>query len=65
MNQKKRKIKKIGRKVSLLVGCILGINIIIIVLLCVTMSYKLTMSILQDECVNGTDVLSYELENLL
>ena len=63
MNQKKRKIKKIGRKVSLLVGCILGINIIIIVLLCVTMSYKLTMSILQDECVNGTDVLSYELEN--
>ncbi|RKI39662.1 HAMP domain-containing protein [bacterium D16-51] len=63
MNQKNRKIKKIGRKVSLLVGCILGASIIITVLLCVTMSYRLTMSIMQNECINGTDILSYELEN--
>lgn len=63
MNQKKRKTKKIGRKVSFLVGCSFCFNIIIIVLLCVTMSYKLTMSIMQDKCINGTDLLAYELEN--
>ncbi len=57
----KQKIKRIGRKVGNLVAAMLGVSITLVVMLCVLMFYRLTMSMMQNECVNGTNVLAYEL----
>lgn len=56
-----RKIKRIGRKVGNLVAAMLGVSITLVVVLCVLMFYRLTMSMMQNECVSGTNVLAYEL----
>ncbi len=63
LNPKKKKWKKIGHKVSFLVAGLFAISIVALVALCVSMFYKLTMNIMQDECVNGTNVLAYQLDN--
>ncbi len=57
----KQKIKRIGLKVGKLVAAILGVSITLVVVLCVLMFYRLTMSMMQKECVSGTNVLAYEL----
>ncbi len=57
----KQKIKRIGRKVGNLVAAMLGVSITLVVVLCVLMFYRLTMSMMQNECVSGTNVLAYEL----
>ena len=57
----KQKIKRIGRKVGNLVAAMLGVSITLVVVLCVLMFYRLTMSLMQKECVSGTNVLAYEL----
>ncbi len=54
-------IKRIGRKVGNLVAAMLGVSITLVVVLCVLMFYRLTMSMMQNECVSGTQVLAYEL----
>ncbi|MCI9074846.1 MAG: HAMP domain-containing protein [Dorea sp.] len=41
----------------------LGLSITLVVVLCVLMFYRLTMSMMQNECVNGTNVLAYELSD--
>ena len=56
-----QKIKHIGRKVGNLVAAMLGVSITLVVVLCVMMFYRLTMSMMQDQCVNGTNVLAHEL----
>ena len=56
-----KKTKRIGRKVGNLVAVMLGVSITLVVLLCVLMFYRLTMSMMQSECVTGTNVLAYEL----
>ena len=56
-----KKIKRIGRKVGNLVAAMLGMSITLVVVLCVLMFYRLTMSMMQNECVSGTNVLAYEL----
>ncbi|MCI8949073.1 MAG: methyl-accepting chemotaxis protein [Lachnospiraceae bacterium] len=56
-----QKIKRIGRKVGNLVAAMLGVSITLVVMLCVLMFYRLTMSMMQNECVSGTNVLAYEL----
>ena len=58
-----QKIKRIGRKVGNLVAAMLGVSITLVVMLCVLMFYRLTMSMMQNECVSGTNVLAYELSN--
>ena len=58
-----KKIKRIGRKVGNLVAAMLGVSITLVVVLCVLMFYRLTMSMMQSECVSGTNVLAYELSN--
>ena len=58
---KKKKMKHIGRKVGSLVAVMLGLSITLVVVLCVLMFYRLTMSMMQDVCVSGTNVLAYEL----
>ncbi len=57
----KHKIKRIGRKVGNLVAAMLGISITLVVVLCIFMFYRLTMSMMQNECVRGTNILAYEL----
>lgn len=52
---------QIGRKVGNLVVAMLGVSITLVVALCVMMFYRLTMSMMQNECVRGTNVLAYEL----
>ncbi len=57
------KQKRIGRKVGNLVAAMLGVSITLVVVLCVLMFYRLTMSMMQNECVSGTNVLAYELSS--
>ena len=59
----KQKMKRIGRKVGNLVAVMLGVSITLVVILCVLMFYRLTMSMMQNECVSGTNVLAYELSS--
>ena len=59
----KQKMKRIGRTVGNLVAAMLGLSITLVVVLCVLMFYRLTMSMMQNECVNGTNVLAYELSD--
>ena len=56
-------IKRIGRKVGNLVAAMLGLSITLVVVLCVLMFYRLTMSMMQNECVSGTNILAYELSS--
>ncbi len=55
--------RRIGRKVGNLVAAMLGVSITTVVILCVLMFYRLTMSMMEDVCVSGTNVLAYELAN--
>ena len=57
----KQRDKRIGRKVGNLVAAMLGVSITLVVVLCVLMYYRLTMSMMQNECISGTNVLAYEL----
>ena len=59
----KQKMKRIGRKVGNLVAVMLGVSITLVVILCVLMFYRLTMSMMEDVCVSGTNVLAYELSS--
>lgn len=56
-------IKRIDRKVGNLVAAMLGLSITLVVVLCVLMFYRLTMSMMQNECVSGTNILAYELSS--
>lgn len=59
---RKRRTGHLGRRVSLLVVGLLTVSIIAVVAQCISMFYELSMNMLKAECVNGTDILSYELE---
>lgn len=62
MNGKSNKrMLHLGRKVNFLVVCLLFISIFAVVELCISTSTKLAMKILQENCVNGTNMLAYEL----
>ena len=61
--KKGQKSKRIGRKVGNLVALMLGVSITVVVMLCVWMFYRLTMSMMEDVCVSGTNILAYELAN--
>ncbi len=59
----KKKQKKIGRKVGNLAASMMGIGILTTAALCIYMFYMLTMNLVEEQCVNGTNVLAYWLEN--
>ena len=46
-----------------LVAAIQGASIAIVVALCILMFYRLTISMMQDQCISGTNMLAYELAN--
>ena len=62
-NQKIKRRRHLGRKVNTLVTCLLVVSIFSVVKLCIFMFENLAMSMLQDRCVNGTNMLAYELQN--
>ena len=59
----RQKSRRIGRKVGNMVAVMLGVSIVVVVAICVLMFYRLSMSMMQDVCVSGTNVLAYELKN--
>ena len=59
--KEKQKMKHIGRKVGNLVAAMLAVSITLVVVLCVMMFYQLTMTMMEEECVNGTNMLAYVL----
>lgn len=63
MRVKNRKVHKLGTKVGLLTAFLLILSIAATVTMCVKMFYALTMNLLREECVNGTDMLAYQLSN--
>ena len=58
-----RKIKHLGRKLNAVMACMLVISIAMTVAQCVYMFYRFTMNTLREQCVTGTNILAYELEN--
>ncbi len=62
MNQvKKKKIRHLGSKVNGLVMCLLWVSIAAVVAICVSMFYRLALRMLEERCVNGTNMLAYQL----
>ncbi len=59
---KNERVKHLGRKISALMVCLQVISMILVVILCINMFYKLAMNLLRDRCVNATNVLAYELD---
>lgn len=55
--------QRIGRKVGNLVAAMLGLSIVIVVVLCISIFYNLVMNMLEEQCVNGTNTLAYELQD--
>ncbi|MCI9173514.1 MAG: HAMP domain-containing protein [Lachnospiraceae bacterium] len=62
MNRDSKRTSHLGRKVNGLVIFLLILSIITVVSLCIAMFYRLIMDMMEDRCINGTDILAYELE---
>ncbi len=60
---KNRRMLHLGRKLNVVVVGLMWVSMTVVVILCVTMFYKLTMNLLRGQCVNGTNVLEYQLRN--
>lgn len=56
-------MKHLGRKVNVLVTSLQVISIVAAVVLCIYMFYGLIEDMLQQRCVNGTNMLAYQLEH--
>lgn len=63
MEKKNKRVRHLGRKVNGLVICLMACSISIMVILCVYMFYTQTMRMLENRCVNGTNMLSYMLDH--
>ncbi len=61
--EKNKKVRHLGRKVGILVACMLIICIIAEINICMLMFNRLVKNIMQDQCVDGTNMLEYQLRN--
>lgn len=59
---RKRHYKKIGRKIGLVVVVMQMVSVILAMVICVCIFDSLIMKMLEDRCVDGTNMLAYELE---
>lgn len=59
---KNERVKHLGRRINALMVCLQITSMILVVALCLSMFYKLAMNLLQDRCINATNVLAYELD---
>lgn len=55
------KHKRIGWKVGNMVVIMMAVSLLIVVAICVFMFYSLVVEALENQCVDGTNVLNYEL----
>lgn len=62
-HKKKVKQRKIGNKISNMVGYMMNFSICLIVVICLTASYRTIMGIYEEECVSGTNLLANSLED--
>ena len=59
---KNERVKHLGRRINALMTFLLIASMLFVVSLCITMFYNLAMSLLENQCVNATNVLAYELD---
>lgn len=59
---KNERVRHLGRRINALMTCLLVVSMLFVVSLCISMFYKLAMSLLENQCVNATNVLAYELD---
>ena len=64
MNKKNKRVRHLGRKVNNLVMLLMLVSMTLMVILCIYMFNHQTMRMLENRCVNGTNMLAYELERL-
>jgi methyl-accepting chemotaxis protein len=57
-----RKMRHLGRRLNVMVACMMIVGIALTVAQCVYMFYRLTLNTLREQCVTGTNILAYELE---
>ena len=62
--QKEKKNKRIGKKVGNMVTIMLAVSTAVVVTICVLMFDALVMEALENQCINGTNVLAYEISRL-
>ncbi len=63
MNKKNKRVRHLGRKVNNLVILLMLVSMTLMVILCVYMFNHQTMRMLENRCVNGTNMLSYMLQH--
>ena len=63
MNKKNKRVRHLGRKVNGLVMFLMLVSMAIMVILCIYMFNHQTMRMLENRCVNGTNMLSYMLDH--
>ena len=61
-NQTSKKRKHLGNKVNLAVGFLLILSMAVVVSICISMFYSLTMEMLRKQCVYASNMLAYELD---
>ncbi len=59
---KNERVRHLGRRINALMTCLLVVSMLFVVTLCINMFYNLAMSLLENQCVNATNVLAYELD---
>ena len=61
-NQTSKKRKHLGNKVNLAVGFLLILSMAVVVSICISLFYSLTMEMLRQQCVYASNMLAYELD---
>lgn len=62
--EKRQKNKRIGWKVGNLTAIMLIVSIFAVVAICAFMFYSLVMESLENQCVDGTNILAYEMSRM-
>mgnify|MGYP002423787579 CR=1 FL=1 len=62
-SERNRRMLHLGRKLNVVAAVLQIVSMIVVVALCVSMFYSLTMGLLRNQCVNGTNMLAYQLEH--
>lgn len=60
----KKRSKRIGKKIGTMVAIMLAVSIFCVVGICIFMFDSLVMQTLEKQCVDGTNILSYELSRM-
>lgn len=61
-NKPNKKVRHLGNKVNLAVGFLLILSMTVVVSICISMFYNLTMDLLRRQCNYAANMLAYELD---